>query len=231
MKKAKKLVVFLMTFAMVIALGTIASAKAKIEYQVSKQTMNRILGMREGKPGVTAMVHCDKDDKVKASVTSSNNKVAVGHVDEYVDEYGGDIYIDVVPKKPGKTTITIKVTTNGKTTVKTLKYHFAAYQNPFTSFKISGKDKTSQFDKLKKKVSQEKEVYWVLNGKFEAGKISYKVNKRYKIISFMAYREKNDAWKELKITNNFELKKGDRVSMQYKDLKTNTYGYLEFEVS
>ncbi|MGN0353543.1 MAG: hypothetical protein ACI4EI_00540 [Muricoprocola sp.] len=233
MKRANKLVLFLMMCLMLIYPGTIASANSKTVYQVSEKTMNRILGMQGGK-GATALIFFHKNDNVKVSVTSSNNKVATGYVDpKHYDANGYEGYeqyicADVIPKGPGKATITIKVTTNGKTTTKSLKYHFVTYKNPFSTFKIAGKENASQFNKLKK-VSLKNSVYWLFNGKIGAGKLTYKVKKGYKIISFTAWNKDN--YKNRKITSNSILKKGDHVSISYQDLNTKTYGYLGFEVS
>lgn len=209
MKKTKKLVLFLMMFVMLMASGTVASAKVKITYHLPKEKMNRILDGRVW-VGEDVNVRYGKNDKVKVSATSSNKKVAAIHVQKGL--------ISVIPKGPGKATVTIKVTANGKTTKKALKYNYAAYKNPFTSFKISGKDRTSQFDKFSKI-------------KIEAGKLSYKVNSGFKIISFTAYRWGKDNDETLKITNDFVLKKNDEVCIEYKNLKTNTYGELVFAVS
>ncbi|MGN0353544.1 MAG: hypothetical protein ACI4EI_00545 [Muricoprocola sp.] len=234
MKKTKKLVVFLMTFAMVIALGTMASAKATIKYYPDKYRLNRIFTMYNGE-GSDVWILFGEKDNVKFSVTNSNKKVAMVHVAKNLKGKEKEASLSVTPKAPGKTTVTVKYIVNGKTYKKVLKYNFAAYENPFSSFKIDGKEMASQFNKLKKS-EYFGDGYWDFTGKITAGKLSYKLKSRYKVVNFSASRNEDadndgeEEYRNLKITNNFELKKGDFVFIRYKDLKTNTYGYLWFDV-
>lgn len=226
MKKTKKLLVFLMTCAMVLAFGTMASAKAHIRYQIDKYRLSRVFSMYCGE-GATVLAEFDKGDDVTLSVTNSNKKVATVWVGKNLKGSSPSATINVLPKAPGKTTVTIKFTVNGKVYKKVLKYTYAAYENPFSSFKVAGKEKASQFNKLKK--DEENEGYWDFTGKITAGKLSYKMKSRYKIVNFSVGRSE-EGYKNLKVTNDFELKKDDCVSIRYKDLKTNTYGYLWFFV-
>lgn len=234
MKKRNKLLLFLMTCVMVLLFGTMASAKTIIRYQVDKYRLNRVFSMYCGE-GFTVLADFDMGDDVKISVTNSNKKVASVWVGKDLKGVQPSASVNVLPKTPGKTTVTIQFTVNGKVYKKVLKYTYAAYENPFSSFKVAGKEKVSQFNKLKK--DEENEGYWDFTGKITAGKLSYKMKRGYKIINFSVGRsedENNDGeeeYKILKVTNNFELKKGDGISIRYKDLKTKTYGYLWFNVS
>lgn len=74
---------------------------------------------------------------------SSNKKIATVKV--LRDEFEGEYYFRVTPKKKGSATITMTATVDGKKVVEKTKVKIDNYQNPAASFKIDGKDYAKKF--------------------------------------------------------------------------------------
>lgn len=74
---------------------------------------------------------------------SSNKKIATVKV--LRDEFEGEYYFRVTPKKKGSATITMTATVDGKKVVEKTKVKIVNYQNPAASFKINSKDYAKKF--------------------------------------------------------------------------------------
>lgn len=159
----------------------------------------------------------DYKKKVELKATSSNKKVATVKVYKYHEDNMYSAGYKINCKKSGKTTIKVTAKVNGKTYKKSCTYVFEKYKNPFTSFKIDGKNYASKMNKggnphVDKTLIQ--------------GKLSYKVNSNYKIIRIVA--EQEDVGTYI-VKNNNKLKANTLgFEIEYQNKKTKVKGTIGF---
>lgn len=233
MRKTKKtwLAILFSTVIMALLLGVTAQAAVQNPFQPSKKYgghlpsyhQRQILSSFWPKGGDFSTPGYKKDFEMKA--VSANKKVATVKVEtrKVGDRYRKYLY--VIAKGAGKTEIQITVKIKGKTYKKTFPYQVYKYENPFSSFKVNGKNYASKLNKLKKghKVATGSVRYasWIP----PEGKLSYKLKKNYKIQWLEAVGEDGEILSGAQ--NNQVLPEGCKgFWIGYENTKTKAYGEL-----
>lgn len=171
--------------------------------------------------------------KYKISVTSSNERVAtVKEVNgSFYDGKSGKVfsgkYYKIERKKFGETDITFTLKSGKNIYTKTMHYTVCEYNSPFKAARINGKSVTAQLSKIYKVKPQ----YPFLPTRclyvkgVNAGKWTYKLKKRYKIILMTMGTSRG---KGAQLKNGQTLPKDWlNIYIQYKDTKTGIVGELE----
>lgn len=125
--------------------------------------------MYKGEGYDTGFRYYSADKKKITNVSSSNPSVATAKATHYRSYYGLQVQINSV----GTTKISYKI--NGKK--RSVNYVVKEYANPFTSFKVGGKNYVSAFNPGSIKYSSA----YVVTGSF-SGKLSVKLAKGWKLV-------------------------------------------------
>lgn len=154
----------------------------------------------------------------KMTVTSSNKKAATVKVYSYRSQSGKYFKgFDIIVKGPGKTNIKVTIEVNGKKYSKTIRRAYYEYENPFSSFKIGGKEYKSKLNKLSADTG-------IFKWKTPAGKLRYKLKNGYKINSIWywtsGYRSRVD------VKNGDKIPKKASLWISYQNKKTKANGCI-----
>lgn len=232
-KKRKMYVHALLIFVFCLLLGVETQAAAN-PFSGVKTKSRRIFSTLGG-------IGCDyitpqytKDFKLK--VSSSSKKIATVESYSFVDvddSTGKKLYRKgfwVHQQRPGTAKIKATIKIGKKTYKKTFTYYFEKYKNPFSSFKIGGKNYTSKLNKFNKtnNIYGSKNPFMKWSG-ILSGKLKYKLKKGYKISSISAHsRDANTGstiWKSIK--NGSEIPENCyELFISYQNTKTKAGGCI-----
>lgn len=141
----KKITSFLLMVSLLLTCFSIPAAAATVSPTPKAITLFRYTSGAKAGTYETGHIFTNRfyanSKNVKA--VSSNKKIATVKV--LRDEFEGEYYFRVTPKKKGSSTITMTGTVNGKKVTEKTKVKIINYTNPASSFKISGKEFAGKF--------------------------------------------------------------------------------------
>lgn len=218
--REKRKTVLWMLLALCFMLGMSAQAATVNPFKgVKSTTSTTILSSVNGKGCNYFTPEYKKDFKMTA--TSSNKKVVSVKTYSFTNGKTGKdkrYYkgFEATILKPGSANVKVTIKIDGKTYSKVFKYTAYKYENPFSSFKIGGKNYTSKLSKLS---GSTRVVKWTV----PAGTLQYKLKKGYKITSIYMFDTKGKA---ISVKSGKKIPKGAHLCITYQNTKSKATGSI-----